>query len=250
MINWNIGDKHILVKNEKFNLEVQRVKPKIINKNFHSEIFKFKVTLDFEDFHDKILHLNDSNIDFLKDGLENIFNKIKSSYKKRNGPFYIQMNLSFDGLKKEFLKSGIVDMFGDIDSKNVIFWVINMLDQVNQSSDNLIFSNNIFIDFIIIKTIKPKGKINDFSEIYNISKYANLNYKIVKQINPNYFFNNEIKFGFVDMTLYFKNSIIDDSFNCILVSTYFGLLFDKFNGDMKKNITLYKIKIHFIGKFS
>ena len=75
----------------------------------------------------------------LKDGIEHIFDNLKLSYKKRDGPFYIQMNLGFDGLKKEFSKSGIVDLFGNVNSKNIVYCVINHLDQVNQSSNNLIF---------------------------------------------------------------------------------------------------------------
>ena len=236
MNKWTIGEKNILVKNKKFNLSAERVVSKKINKKFNSEIFKFKIKLQFHDNINNLLELNDSNIDTLKDGLEKIFNKVKSSYRKRDGPFYIQMNLSFDGLKKEFLKSGIVDLFGNVDSKNIVYWLINQLDQVNQSSDNLIFSNNLFIDILIIKTVKPSGKNNDCSKIFTISKFSDSISKIVKKIKNNYFFINEIKKGFVDMSLYFEEQFFEDSFNCILISIYFGLIYDKFNNDMKKTL--------------
>ena len=239
MNKWTIGEKNILVKNKKFNLSAERVVSKKINKKFNSEIFKFKIKLQFHDNINNLLELNDSNIDTLKDGLEKIFNKVKSSYRKRDGPFYIQMNLSFDGLKKEFLKSGIVDLFGNVDSKNIVYWLINQLDQVNQSSDNLIFSNNLFIDILIIKTVKPSGKNNDCSKIFTISKFSDSISKIVKKIKNNYFFINEIKKGFVDMSLYFEEQFFEDSFNCILISIYFGLIYDKFNNDMKKNFNLH-----------
>ena len=101
------------------------------------------------------------------------------------------MNLSFDGLKKEFLKSGIVDLFGNVNSKNIVFWVINQLDQVNQSSDNLIFSNNLFIDFILVKTVKPKGKQIQWSGFDTVSNYSLSIYKLLDKCNTNYFFNNE-----------------------------------------------------------
>ena len=172
MNKWKIGENQTLVTNNKFNLSAKRVEPKAISKQFNSKIYKFKIDLTVKQYNDKQLQLNDANIDLLKDGLEHIFNNLKSSYKKRDGPFYIQMNLSFDGLKKEFLKSGIVDLFGNVNSKNIVYWVINQLDQVNQSSDNLIFSNNLFIDFILVKTVKPKGKPINCSGFDTVSNCA------------------------------------------------------------------------------
>ena len=157
MNKWKIGETQTLFKDKKFNLSAKRVQSKVVNRHFNSEIFKFKIDLIINHYINNQLELNDENIDLLKNGLEHIFDKLKSSYKKRDGPFYIQMNLTFDGLKKEFLKSGIVDLFGNVNSKNIVYWVVNQLDQVNQSSDNLIFSNNLFIDFILVKTVKPKG---------------------------------------------------------------------------------------------
>ena len=222
MNKWKIGENQTLVTNNKFNLSAKRVEPKVISKQFNSKIYKFKIDLTVKQYNDNQLQLNDANIDLLKDGLEHIFNNLKSSYKKRDGPFYIQMNLSFDGLKKEFLKSGIVDLFGNVNSKNIVYWVINQLDQVNQSSDNLIFSNNLFIDFILVKTVKPKGNSIQCLRFGIVSNYALSIYKLVDKFNTNYFFNNEIKKGFVDMSIYFKNSLIDESYNCVLISIYFG----------------------------
>ena len=159
------------------------------------------------------------------------------------------MNLSFDGLKKEFLKSGIVDLFGNVNSKNIVYWVINQLDQVNQSSDNLIFSNNLFIDFILVKTVKPKGKSINSLEVGTVSKYALRIYKIVDKFNANYFFNIELKKGVVDMSIFFKTSVINESYNCVLISIYFALLFDKFKKDMKQTLMFisskFKSVVHF-----
>ena len=38
------------------------------------------------------------------------------------------------------------------------------------------------------------------------------------------------------MAIYFKNSVINKLYNCVLISIYFGLLFDKFNKDMKQTL--------------
>ena len=64
---------------------------KEINENFHSQIYKFKINLNLENHKDDILTLNDSNKDFLKDGFEEMFMKLKSSYKKRD--FYFKGEL-------------------------------------------------------------------------------------------------------------------------------------------------------------
>ena len=193
MNKWKIGETQTLFKNKKFNLSAKRVESKVVNNHFNSQIYKFKIDLIVNQHTNNQLELNDGNIDLLKDGIEHIFDNLKSSYKKRDGPFYIQMNLSFDGLKKEFLKSGIVDLFGNVNSKNIVYWVINQLDQVNQSSDNLIFSNNLFIDFILVKTVKPKGKSIKCLQFGIVSNYSLKIYKIVNKFNTNYFFNNELK---------------------------------------------------------
>ena len=253
MNKWKIGETQTLFKNKKFNLSAKRVESKVVNNHFNSQIYKFKIDLIVNQHTNNQLELNDGNIDLLKDGIEHIFDNLKSSYKKRDGPFYIQMNLSFDGLKKEFLKSGIVDLFGNVNSKNIVYWVINQLDQVNQSSDNLIFSNNLFIDFILVKTVKPKGKSIKCLQFGIVSNYSLNIYKIVNKFNTNYFFNNELKKGFVDMSIYFKNSVINESYNCVLISIYFGLLFDKFNKDMKQTLMFisskFKSILHFENLF-
>ena len=117
MIMWKIGKSQTLFKNKKFNLSAKRVESKVVNRHFNSKIYKFKINLIVNQYSNNQLELNDGNIDLLKDGIEHIFDNLKLSYKKRDGPFYILMNLSFDGLKKEFLKSGIVDLFGNVNSK-------------------------------------------------------------------------------------------------------------------------------------
>ena len=212
MDKWNIGEQKILAKNKKIVLTGERVQSRELNKKFHSKIIKIKIELDFIEKRDPILKLNDININLLKEGLENIFFKIKRSFKKRDGPYYIQMNLTFDGLKKEFLKSGIVNLFGNVDSKNIVFWVINQLDQVNQSSENMVFSNELYIDFIIVKTVKQKGKNYDCSKMFIASNYSKNISNIVRKIKNNYFFINEIKkvlliCQFILMKMYLKTLI-------------------------------------------
>ena len=100
MNKWKIGESQILVKNNKFNLSAKRVESKVVIKHFNSQIYKFKIDLIVNQYTNNQLELNDGNIDLLKDGIEHIFDNLKLSYKKRDGPFYIQMNLSFDGLKR------------------------------------------------------------------------------------------------------------------------------------------------------
>ena len=140
-------------------------------------------------------------------------------------------------------------MFGNVNSKNSVYWVINQLDQVNQSSVNLIFSYNLCIDLILVKTVKPKGNSIQCLRFGTVSNYALVTYKIVDKFNTNYFFNNEIKKGFVDMSIYFKNSVIDDSYNCVLISIYFGLLFDKCNKDMKQTLMYISCKFKSLANF-
>ena len=159
------------------------------------------------------------------------------------------MNLTFDGLKKEFLKSGIVNLFGNVDSKNIVFWVINQLDQVNQSSENMIFSNELYIDFIIVKTVKQKGKNYDCSKMFIASNYSKNISNIVRKIKNNYFFINEIKKGFVDMSIYFDENVFENSYSCILISIYFGLVFQNHNFDMKKTLTFINYKFRNLEDF-
>ena len=237
MDKWKIGDKKTLIKQKIFDLNGERVQSRELNKKFHSKIIKFKIELDLIRKTDKNLKLNDINIDLLKKGLEKVFFEIKRSFKKRDGPYYIQMNLTFDGLKKQFLKSGIVDLFGNVDSKNIVFWVINQLDQVNQSSENLVFSNELYIDFIIVKTVKPRGKNDYCSNMYITSNYTKTMSNVVRKIKNNYFFINEIKKGLVDMSIYFDENVFENSYSCILISIYFGLIFQKHKNDMKKTLT-------------
>ena len=91
--------------------------------------------------------LDGKNIDHVREALMEIFQNVKKTFKRNEGPAYIQVNLSFDGLKKLYLKSGIVPLF-DKHSKNVVFWLINQLDQVEQSSENLVFSFWTYADGI------------------------------------------------------------------------------------------------------
>ena len=106
MNNWEIGHKQIFVTNKSFFLSVERLESKKISRKFQIESFKFKLTLNSKK--GNILYLNDENVNYIRKGLIILFDKIKKSFKKRNAKFYIQLNLSFEGLKKTFLKSGII----------------------------------------------------------------------------------------------------------------------------------------------
>ena len=64
--------------------------------------------------------LDGKNIDYVRDALIEIFENVKKTFKKNEGPAYIQVNMSFDGLKKLYLKSGIVPLF-DKHSKMLYF---------------------------------------------------------------------------------------------------------------------------------
>lgn len=51
------------------------------------------------------------------------------------------------------------------------------------------------------------------------------------------------------MSIYFKNSVINESYKCVLISIYFGLLFDKFNRDMKQTLMYISSKFKSIPNF-
>ena len=237
MDKWPLKQTKKIYKSKHFDIIAERIESKELNPKFNSKILRFKIKLDLKTHLNDGLLLNDLNIDILKEALENIFIQLKNNFKKRDGPYYIQMNLAFNGLKKKFIKSGIVDLFGNIESHNIVYWVLNQLDQVAQSSDNLIFSNGFFIDFIIVKTIKPRGRHQYFSNKFIISKYAKDTARLVSNMKKNYFFLNEIFKGYVDMSLYFENNVFEDNFTCILISIYFGIIFQENNNDMKRTLT-------------
>ena len=231
MNNWKVGIKEKLNSNPNFILYIERLKGAVISKRFNAENFKFKVSL--EPLKEKKIILNDQNVDYVRESLMTIFEKIKRSFKKRNGKTYIQLNLSFNGLKKVFLKSGIVDLF-DPHSKNIVFWLINQLDQVQQSSEDLVFSNNFVCDFILIKTNHPNGKMDLITNSGFRSNNSKNNYFLSVSKKFNVFFSNYVKQGFVDMKLFF-NDIFEDT-NCLFVSIYFGVLFNINSQDFKRTI--------------
>ena len=147
IVNLQIGQSEILSKTSFYSIKLTRLVGRTIPKKFDAENIKYKVSLVFEDRKYKNLKLDDENINALKDGLLKIFYVIKKSYKKGNGPVYAQLNLGFDGLKKVYLKSGLVNIF-DKFSHNIVYWLINQLDQVDQSSENLVFTKSFDCDFL------------------------------------------------------------------------------------------------------
>ena len=235
MNSWNVGSSHILGDNPNFKLSVKRLENKKNSKKFDVEYFKFKVNIDSIKKGQHLI-LDEKNVDYVRDILMKMFKKVKNSFKKRNGPAYIQLNLSFDGLKKTFLKSGVTPLF-DKHSSNIVYWLVNQLDQVEQSSDNLVFNNNFFCDFIVIKTNQPNGKFDIIINSMYKSKISKLYYLSTKNLKLNFFFKNFIKEGIIDMKLFFEEIYIDDQANCQLLSIYFAMLYHKNNCDLKQTIT-------------
>lgn len=189
MTDWKIG--HILnVKiNKKNLLKVERIEEKKINNKLNIKNFKFQVNMNKKNTD---LILDGKNIDYVRDALIEIFENVKKTFKKNEGPAYIQVNMSFDGLKKLYLKSGIVPLF-DKHSKNVVFWLINQLDQVDQSSENLVFTKNFVVDFIVVKTKQPKGKFNLITTNNYKSNFSKVTFFSLSQIKLNFFFYEFIK---------------------------------------------------------
>ena len=239
MTDWKIGQILNVRINNNFLLNVERIEEKKINKRLNIKNFKFKVNIDSRKNKENNLILNDTNIDYVREGLINIFENVKKSFKKNEGPTYIQVNLSFDGLQKLYLKSGIVPLF-EKHSKNVVFWLINQLDQVEQSSENLVFSKHFVADFIVVKTNQPKGKFNIITQNAYKSKFSKSTFLSLLQMKLNIFFMNSIKEGIVEMKLLFDEFYIDEISNCQLISIYFGVLYHKNKCDMKKTISFIK----------
>ena len=231
MDNWTVGQKEKIDKNSNFYLEFERLKGSEISKRFNAENFKFKVSLKPK--HNKILLLNDDNVNYVMKGLLNIFEKIRKSFRKRNGKAYIQINLTFDGLKKVYLKSGIINLF-DKHSKNIVYWIINQLNQVEQSSEDLVFSNNFVCDFMVIQTNHPCGKMNFIQKSSYKSSFSKQSYMHCLTLKLGLFFNTIIKQGYVDMKMFFSD-IFEES-NCLLVSIYFGIIFQNNNFDFSQTI--------------
>ena len=232
MDEWIVGKKEVIHANPNFNLEFERLKGSEISKCFNAENFKFKVSLHPNN--KGKLVLSDDNVNYVLEGLLKIFERIRKVFKKRNGKAYIQINLTFDGLKKVYLKSGIINLF-DRHSKNIVYWLVNQLDQVEQSSDDLVFSNNFVSDFIVIQTNHPSGKM-DF--IYHSTFRSSVSKKVYlysSSLKLGAFFNNLIKRGYVDMKMYF-NDIFEES-NCIFISIYFGILYHKHDVNFNKTIS-------------
>jgi hypothetical protein len=236
MDNWIVGKKEIIDKNTNFYLEFERLQESQISKRFNAKKFKFKVSLHPKN--KKKLILSDDNVDYVLEGLLKIFEKIKNSFKKRNGKAYIQVNLTFDGLKKVYLKSGIINLF-DIHSKNIVYWLINQLDQVEQSSEDLVFSNNFLCDFMVIQTKHPSGKMDFIHRSSCRSSFSRQSYLHSSNLKLGLFFTNLIRQGYVDMKLFFSE-IFEES-NCLLVSMYFGIIFQKNDFNFNQTIVfIYK----------
>ena len=230
--DWEIGQSEVLLQTPIYSLKVKREVGKKIPKNFNAENIKFKVGLYLHNKKTKELSLNDKSIQSLKDGLLKIFYIIKKSYTKRNGPIYIQLNLGFNGLKKIYLKSGIVNLF-DKTSHNVVFWLINQLDQVEQSSDNLVFTKNFECDFLLLRTVHPAGILRN--EIFNSTSSKMAYYSLKINMN-NLFFLDKIKNGNVDIELVFNKSLYNNSLSCIFSSVHFGLIYERENFDLRKSV--------------
>ena len=82
MTDWKIGQILNVRINNNFLLNVERIEEKKINKRLNIKNFKFKVNIDSRKNKENNLILNDTNIDYVREGLINIFENVKRSFKK------------------------------------------------------------------------------------------------------------------------------------------------------------------------
>ena len=80
MTDWKIGQILNVRINNNFLLNVERIEEKKINKRLNIKNFKFKVNIDSRKNKENNLILNDTNIDYVREGLINIFENVKKSF--------------------------------------------------------------------------------------------------------------------------------------------------------------------------
>ena len=108
-MNLVVGKQEVIHDNTHFSLQLERIKGADISNKFNADSYKFKVSLHSKNRGNLII--DDDNVNYVLKGLLIIFDRIRNCFKKKNGKAYIQINLTFDGLKKVYLKSGIVNLF-------------------------------------------------------------------------------------------------------------------------------------------
>ena len=80
MTDWKIGQILNVRINKNFLLNVERIEEKKVNKRLNIKNFKFKVNIDSRKNKENNLILNDTNIDYVREGLINIFENVKQSF--------------------------------------------------------------------------------------------------------------------------------------------------------------------------
>ena len=241
MENFEIGKKTSIYSNNLFEMDIKRLPGAQIPKKFNAENYKFQVSLTT--IHDKELVLNDTNIDYVRDAFLHIFGLIKKMYKKTTKT-YIQLNVKFEELKKVYLKSGIMDLH-DAHSKNIVYWIINQMNQIEQSSEDLVFSKKFSADFLIIKSTFPQGKFDIINNKGYRSTLSKTNYIICNRLKYGMFFNNLIKNGLVDLKLFFSD--LFEEANCVFISVFFGIVYEENSFSLPQ--TLKQLKESFENSF-
>ena len=132
MNKWDKSDKIEFDLNKNFYITTEKISgSKISQRKYGLDDYKYDVEIKPKQSDQKSLelHLNETNTNILYDVLKEIFQYVKKCYiEKTDKDSTIQLDISFEGLKKKWIKSGPVRLFDD-QSKSIVDWVVANLDR-------------------------------------------------------------------------------------------------------------------------
>ena len=149
----NIMDSNVLYKTKDFSVNYDIIHDKKHNKlNLNEIVFDVSLTQNKDSKSDKLFLKSEITI---RKALLKLLSIVQDMYKDSTSKRYYDINIGFDNLQKQFIKSGIFR----INDKNGIYWLCNQINQISQSDDSLYFNNNFKCHFYIIKSMNPAGYI-------------------------------------------------------------------------------------------
>ena len=143
-------ERNILLKNKSFVYSYSEKTRKLKNFNIHRIQYEVKLTIS----KNKTITVKDNPS--LRDALKKLLLLIRAKAEFRNSSiFYYDIDLSFSGLNKQWLKSGLFRLNSD----KGIYWLLSQLDQVCQSDSSLSFNNQFKCNVFIVRSSYLSGYV-------------------------------------------------------------------------------------------
>ena len=121
-------DNKIIITNKNFRLILNRTKTKILPKKIDAKEFIFYCSIEPINA-DKIL-LDDENLSFLRKALLKLLNVIKKEFKDdRNTTYYGGLGVSFQNLKKKWIRSDVKSINSAL-AKNIVYNTMNKIGEL------------------------------------------------------------------------------------------------------------------------